>query len=71
LVIPKDLSELLKKNKDAETYYDLFPPSTKRGILEWIQNAKTEATRTKRISETVELAAKNIRANSYPKPNVT
>ena len=71
LVIPKDLSELLKKNKDAKTYFDLFPPSTKRGILEWIQNAKTEATRTKRISETVELAAKNIRANSYPKPNVT
>jgi uncharacterized protein YdeI (YjbR/CyaY-like superfamily) len=33
--------------------------------LEWIQNAKKEETREKRIKETISLALKNIRANQY------
>ncbi|WP_394345585.1 YdeI/OmpD-associated family protein [Algoriphagus boseongensis] len=37
-------------------------------MLEWIYNAKTENTRLKRIQETVKLAEKNLRANSFPKP---
>jgi uncharacterized protein YdeI (YjbR/CyaY-like superfamily) len=32
-------------------------------ILEWIASAKRPETRAKRITETVKLAAKNIRAN--------
>lgn len=55
--LPKDLSTALKKNSIAKGYFDTFPPSTKRAILEWIQQAKTAVTREKRISNTVELAA--------------
>lgn len=68
LKLPPDLTQALGKNKKANSFFDLFPPSTKRGILEWIQNAKTEETRNKRIAETVTLAAKNIRANQYRQP---
>lgn len=63
LIIPDDLKKAFTKNKKALIYFDAFPPSTKRGILEWIGNAKTTETRIKRIVETVSLAANNIRAN--------
>lgn len=69
MVLPPELKKLLTKNKIAKQNWDAFPPSTKRGILEWISNAKKDETRTKRILETVTLAEKNIRANSYTKKN--
>lgn len=65
LVVPDDLQALFDENPKAFTYWENFPPSTKRGILEWIFNAKRAPTREKRIRETVEKAAKNIRANQY------
>ncbi|HRG79878.1 MAG TPA: YdeI/OmpD-associated family protein [Cyclobacteriaceae bacterium] len=70
LIIPDDLKDAFTTNKKAQTYFEAFPPSVKRGILEWIGNAKTVETRNKRILETVTLAANNIRANQYkPKSN--
>lgn len=65
LTLPPGLQNLLSKNKLAAENFEGFPRSIKRGILEWIKNAKTEKTREKRIEETVQLAAKNIRANQY------
>ncbi|HEU4471492.1 MAG TPA: YdeI/OmpD-associated family protein [Flavisolibacter sp.] len=65
LVIPADLQAALKKNKEAMKHFAAFPKSVKRGILEWISNAKRTETRTKRIDETVALAEENIRANQY------
>ena len=65
LELPIDLKKALKQNAEAAKYFDAFPRSVKKGILEWIQNAKKEETREKRIKETVSLALKNIRANQY------
>jgi uncharacterized protein YdeI (YjbR/CyaY-like superfamily) len=67
-IIPKDLSTALAKAPLAKTNFDAFPPSSKRGILEWIKQAKKPETRLSRIRETVEKAAKNIRANHYRQP---
>jgi uncharacterized protein YdeI (YjbR/CyaY-like superfamily) len=58
----------LKKNKLAAKYFKAFPPSSKRIILEWILNAKKPETRAQRITTTVELAARNTRANHYRQP---
>ena len=63
LKIPPDLATALATNKKAKAYFGAFPPSSKKIILWWIESAKREATREKRISETVRLAAQNIRAN--------
>jgi uncharacterized protein YdeI (YjbR/CyaY-like superfamily) len=63
--VPNELQQELDKHPQAIAYFTAFPRSVKRGILEWISNAKRDETRQKRISETVELAAKNIRANQY------
>lgn len=66
-VVPEDLQRALNENKEALTNFNAFPRSSKKIILEWIANAKREETRTKRIKETVTLAAKNKRANHYRK----
>jgi uncharacterized protein YdeI (YjbR/CyaY-like superfamily) len=62
-VIPSDLQKLFNKNKTAFKNFQIFPPSSKKIILEWVLNAKTSETRQRRILQTVELAEKNIRAN--------
>ena len=67
LILPPDLIKALKRNKSAFNNFAAFPPSVKRGILEWISNAKREETRQKRIDETARLAKDNIRANQYQK----
>lgn len=67
LIVPPDLQAELETQPTAATHFAAFPRSVKRGILEWILNAKTPETRQKRIAETVRLAAENIRANQYVK----
>lgn len=67
LVIPPDLKKALKTLPTALTNFEAFPKSVKRGILEWVVNAKLPETRMKRIIETATLAAKNERANQYRK----
>jgi uncharacterized protein YdeI (YjbR/CyaY-like superfamily) len=64
-MMSEDLAKALKANKVASKYFEAFPPSAKRGIYTWISLAKTDATRLKRISETVSLAAQNLRANQW------
>jgi uncharacterized protein YdeI (YjbR/CyaY-like superfamily) len=65
LIIPTDLDEEFSLYEQAAQHFDAFPRSVKRGILEWIFNAKRSETRKKRIAETARLAEKNIRANQY------
>ncbi len=65
LVIPPDLQAAFDANPGAETNWHAFPRSPKRGILEWILNAKRPETRAKRIAETAEMAARNERANQW------
>ena len=64
-VIPVDLQKEFDKNKTAFENFNVFSPSSKRIILEWIFNAKRPETRLRRIMQTVELAAKKIKANHY------
>lgn len=63
--VPEDLQKAFNKNKTAFGYFDKFPRSSKRNILEWIMNAKRPETRQARIDETVKLATENIKANHY------
>ena len=65
LEIAPDLIEAFKAHPGAQGHFEAFPRSSKRAILEWIGNAKTDATRTKRVVETAILAAGNVRANQW------
>lgn len=65
MTVPPDLEIAFRNNEIAFRNWEAFPRSVKRGILEWISNAKRPETRQKRIEETVTLAAQNIRANQF------
>ncbi|MDB5250406.1 MAG: hypothetical protein JWQ40_4800 [Segetibacter sp.] len=52
--IPPALSVALADNKTALNTFEKFSPSHKKEYIEWITEAKTEATRAKRIATTIE-----------------
>lgn len=65
LRIPDDLGQALAGYAEATQNFAAFPRSAKRGILEWIEIARTQETRTKRVNETALLASTNVRANQW------
>ena len=52
--IPEDLSAALSKNKKAKVNFEAFSPSHQREYITWIEEAKTDATREKRLTTTIE-----------------
>lgn len=59
LKVPADLLRALSANRKAKGNFAAFSPSRKKAFLYWIGSAKTEATRAKRIAETVRLVVEN------------
>ena len=57
LEIPKDLIQALTINELAIKHFESFPYSHKKEYCMWIGEAKTVATRTKRIAQAVEWIA--------------
>jgi uncharacterized protein YdeI (YjbR/CyaY-like superfamily) len=62
-VLPLDLLAALDAAPPARAHFEAFPRSTRRAILEWINAAKSPATRLRRVAETATQAQKNRRAN--------
>lgn len=65
LVAPDDLMASLRPSPPAQQNWEAFPKSARRGILEWILQARRPETRAKRIAETARLAALGARANQW------
>lgn len=63
LVVPNDLTAALAKNKAAKTAFENFNYSHKKEYVQWIEEAKTEATRNKRLAATVEMLAEGKSKN--------
>jgi uncharacterized protein YdeI (YjbR/CyaY-like superfamily) len=51
--MPIDFADLLAANPSARDVYEKFSPSHKREYLEWIIDAKTDATRQKRMETAI------------------
>ena len=54
LPVPDDLAAALKRSKQARTTFEGFSPSHRREYIEWITEAKTDATRERRLATTIE-----------------
>jgi uncharacterized protein YdeI (YjbR/CyaY-like superfamily) len=65
LVMPDDLAEALAANPDAARHFEAFPPSTKKQVYFWIENAKRPETRARRVAETATQAAENRRVTEW------
>ena len=62
LEVPDDLAAAFGAHPGSRAAWDGFPPSARRGMLEWIKQAKTAPTRAGRIARTAECAARGERA---------
>jgi uncharacterized protein YdeI (YjbR/CyaY-like superfamily) len=65
LTVPDDLGAELAARPPARENFDAFPRGIRRGILEWIVQAKRAETRGRRVEETAVLAQRNERANQW------
>jgi hypothetical protein len=63
LTMPPYLLEALAKNDTAAATFENFPYSCKKEYIEWITEAKTDATRDKRLATTIEWLAEGKRRN--------
>lgn len=56
-MVPDDLQQALKKNRAAHAVFEKFSPTNRREYVEWLEDAKTQATRDKRLATAVEWIA--------------
>ena len=61
-IIPKDLKIAFNKNPKAFENYKNFAPSYRKRYLYWINQAKREDTKNRRITQIIELCANNIKS---------
>ncbi|NNC84265.1 MAG: hypothetical protein HKN79_11875 [Flavobacteriales bacterium] len=68
LTIPALLEDALNKNPSLKEKFEAFSLSKKREFTEWIEEAKREATKQKRLEQSIELISKGIgRHDKYRK----
>ena len=61
-IIPKDLQNAFDKDKAAFKNYKRFSRTYQKSYLYWLNQAKRDETRKKRIQQIIELCAKNIKS---------
>jgi len=61
--VPKDLAAALAKSARARKTFAALAPSHRREYVEWIEEAKRETTRAKRIATAIEWLAEGKRRN--------
>lgn len=61
--IPEAFQKALQKNRTAKANFEKMPPSHKKEYISWITEAKTEPTREKRISTSIEWLSDNKSRN--------
>jgi uncharacterized protein YdeI (YjbR/CyaY-like superfamily) len=62
-VVPDDLAAALAQNDAARRVFEGFSPSQRREYVEWIAEAKADATRSKRLATAVEWMAEGKSRN--------
>lgn len=62
LIIPPDLEKIFNNNPKALENYEGFAPSYRKSYLYWLNQAKRETTREKRITEIVDLCNRKIKS---------
>lgn len=63
VTVPPYLKALLKKHPKAAAVFEAFSPSHKKEYVEWVIDAKTEATREKRMATMLEWLAEGKSRN--------
>jgi len=65
---PKELTAILRQDKDLRRWYDSMTPSTRRWFAMWIDQAKRIDTRKKRAERVAEMVMQVIEGEELPPP---
>ena len=57
--VPKELQELLDKDKQAKDFFETLSQSYKKGYCDWVGSAKQEQTRQTRAEKAVLMLKNN------------
>jgi len=60
LEVPDDVNDCLADDPEAHDYFNSLPESHRRYFINWINSAKTEPTRAKRIAQTCHAMANHL-----------
>lgn len=63
-IIPDELQTAFNENPLAFENYNNFAPSYRKSYLYWLNQAKRDATKQKRITEIIRLCANNIKSRN-------
>jgi uncharacterized protein YdeI (YjbR/CyaY-like superfamily) len=63
LPVPQDFEAALRDNPAARATFDGLPPAQRREYVEWVGDAKLDATRAKRLATSIEWLAEGKRRN--------
>lgn len=63
LTVPDYLAAALAGNDAASAHFERFSPSQKREYIDWCEDAKTEATRLRRLGQALEWIAEGKQRN--------
>ena len=55
--VPAYIQRALKKNRRAQVHFNQLAPSYRRSYIGWIDSAKREATKQRRLTEALDLLA--------------
>ena len=61
--VPPDLAAALARHRAARQTFDGFSPSQRREYIEWLQDAKRDETRSRRLAQTLEWLAEGKSRN--------
>ncbi|WP_370616829.1 YdeI/OmpD-associated family protein [Mumia sp. Pv 4-285] len=64
MIVPDDLAAAFDTVPGSREQYESFTPGQRKQVLRWLVDAKRPATREKRITEAVRLAAEGVPANN-------
>ncbi len=62
-IVPAYITAAIKKNKKAFATFEAFAPSHRKEYATWIEEAKTEETKNKRIAQAIEWMAEGKSRN--------
>jgi uncharacterized protein YdeI (YjbR/CyaY-like superfamily) len=68
LIVPDDLAAAFAAHPGSREAWEGFPRSVRRGVLEWIVQARRPETRARRVAETATLAARGERPGQWRRP---
>jgi uncharacterized protein YdeI (YjbR/CyaY-like superfamily) len=54
-VVPRYIQSALKKHPSARQYFESLPPSHRRRYVGWIDTAKRDETKARRLDEAIRL----------------